>query len=79
MTNTALRSQIATLTAGQNDETLLASWITACTARIDSTPEQAPALRIAMDAIETELTSRGMTAEQFDALFLATIDAHDAR
>jgi hypothetical protein len=78
-TATALRSQMRTLTAGQSDETLLGSWIAACTQRIDSAPDQAPALRLAMDTIEAELIRRGMTAEQFDALFLATIDAHDAR
>lgn len=77
MTNTqAIRHQIASLTAGQDDATLLDSWITACRSRLDAeTADEARPFTIAMDAIEAELTSRGMTPDEFSALFIATCAA----
>ncbi len=79
MTNTAtaLRSRIANLNAEQTDEQLLAGWITITRSQAETTRPAAArrTLAIAADSIEAELTSRGITTEQFNALFIATVGA----
>lgn len=75
-TTSPVRRQLDALNAAQDDGTLLASWIELC--RTDVIGHEARRIRaIALDSIEKELVSRGITHEQFDALHHAIWAAED--
>lgn len=87
MTNTVIRTkagtirrQLAALTASQTDAVNVACWTRLCAARLESGSDRVAAtLTTAMDAIEAEMIRRGMTTDEFSALFLATCAAANAR